>query len=107
MKADVEGIVNQLSIRPDERLLPVFEAIANSYDSLQLVSTPDRFIKVLFDIEDDNYVTDEKLENRKIKNITIIDNGMGFTDENMESFENAFKSIKLSPEFKSAPETEL
>lgn len=94
MKADVEGIVSQLSIRPDERLLPVFEAIANSYDSLQLVDTPKRYIQVLFDIDDDNFVTDEKLENRKIKNITIIDNGVGFTDENMESFENAFKSIK-------------
>lgn len=94
MKADVEGIVNQLSIKPEERLLPVFEAIANSFDSLQLVSNSTRTIKVLFDIYDDNILTDDTQENRKIKNVKIVDNGVGFTDVNMDSFESAFKSIK-------------
>ncbi len=81
---DINGKLNKLRI--DEKgLLPLFEAVSNSIHSIQ-----DRngqgVIKIEVEKAFEIFSNDNSDNTPYVKNITIIDNGIGFNEENYQSF---------------------
>lgn len=69
-------------------LLPVYEAVHNSIQSIQLAKREKGTIAVKF-IRDEN-----DMEPQRIIGIEISDNGLGFTPENLKSFSQLFTDQK-------------
>ncbi|QJT09504.1 ATP-binding protein [Oceanidesulfovibrio marinus] len=69
-------------------LLPVYEAIHNSIQAIQLAGRDHGIISVEF-IRDEN-----EMAPKRIVGVRIIDNGIGFTKENMGSFGQLFSEYK-------------
>jgi hypothetical protein len=83
----VKNIVSEISLRKTDVFLPIFEAIINSINSILLrFPNPVSDGKIKVEIE-----RDAKNENliglTPILNVTIIDNGEGFHNDNIISFE--------------------
>lgn len=83
MKASVAGRVRNTSLPRNQPLLPVFEAIMNAFQSIEEAGHDTRHsINVNVEREGD-------LENDKagpVRSFTVVDTGVGFTDENYDSF---------------------
>lgn len=83
----VQNIVSEITLGSDDVFLPIFEAVVNSIISINL-----RFPKSAKDgsIKIEIYRSEPKDglgEFGSIKSVTITDNGIGFTKQNVESFE--------------------
>lgn len=83
----VKNLVEEISLRSNDALLPIFEPIINSINSINL-KNPDKPFngKIIVEIER-RAENEQLLPPCPIKNITVYDNGEGFTNANMESFE--------------------
>lgn len=87
---DFKNAVDQMA-RPEvekKPLLPVFEAIHNSIQSIQQADVENGEIIVSFVRKDD------ELDPKGIVEIQIEDNGLGFTKENILSFGRLFSTYK-------------
>jgi hypothetical protein len=88
MKSDLAGRVRNTSLATKHALLPLFEAVANSIDSIAEGEVKEGRIEVsiqrapgLFDGKpDDSALLPE------ISGFEVVDNGVGFTARNFESF---------------------
>src|SRR5271169_617068 len=85
LESDVIGRVNRLALRPSEKnaLLPLMEAVSNSVHSItdlyaDKASATGRIIVRL--------VRDADEPDGRVVGFDVDDNGIGFTDENFESF---------------------
>ena len=98
MVIDIEGKVNNINLAKDKALLPLFEAIVNSIQSINaLDNKKDTFINITLN-RDYSQIVDKENENiaefYPIKNIIIEDNGVGFTEENYSSFSKSDSTYK-------------
>lgn len=101
MDINFSGLVNLHALPTSEPLLPLYEAIVNSIQSIhqrvdkeELDSIKNGLIEIIIDRDSsptmiDNWETD-------IENITIKDNGIGFNDENYKSFNTYASDFKKS-----------
>ena len=101
MDVNFSGLVNLHTLPSSEPLLPLYEAIVNSIQSIQqrikaghLNSISDGVIKIDITRDPsptliDNWETD-------IQDITITDNGIGFNDDNFKSFNTYASDFKKS-----------
>lgn len=101
MYVNFSGLVSLHALPTSEPLLPLYEAIVNSIQSIyqrvdkkELDSIKDGLIEIIIDRDSspamlDNWETD-------IENITIKDNGIGFNDENYKSFNTYASDFKKS-----------
>jgi hypothetical protein len=91
MKFDVIGRINNMSL-PDGKtaiLYSVYEAVSNSIHAINDRFSEDRAaelgrVDVQIDVDSES----------EIERITIIDNGIGFTEENLSSFETSDSRYK-------------
>lgn len=91
MLTDVAGKVRNLKLRPNERLIPLFEAIVNSIQA----SKENAHIDISLIRQTSQIVTDEESEQlQEVEKFIIKDFGVGFTPENLESFRTAESSFK-------------
>lgn len=86
LQVDVKTAIEKLSNKV-HFMQPVYEAISNS---LEAYATE---IKLHFDV--DESVLDG-ITSKKINGFTIIDNGDGFTDENLDSFKRLWTTRKVN-----------
>lgn len=89
------GLVNQTNC--NNYLMPMFEAIVNSIQSIQINNIQNGRIDIVIDRINEQQQSLPTFENTKvqpIKNIHITDNGKGFNDENLASFLKAFSTYK-------------
>lgn len=92
---EFQGLVQQIQCH--NYLMPLYEAIINSIQSLQINKIKNGKIEIY--IEKNNEVQ-QKLSNEfegkiePIKNIYITDNGIGFNDENFKHFKRVFTTHK-------------
>lgn len=96
MEVKAQDIVDSVDLNISEALLPIYESIVNSIISLE--KRPDNDGKTIEVIIERQNVTDKQTElfDKKpnpIKNVTIVDNGIGFTEENYNSFAQPFSKI--------------
>lgn len=93
MKTNLRGRVRNTSLPDNHALLPLFEAVVNSIHSIEetgndfssshIIISIIRSDQALLPIEKDT----EKLNETKIVGFKVIDNGTGFNDHNLQSFE--------------------
>ncbi|EGJ72297.1 hypothetical protein Bcop_2126 [Bacteroides coprosuis DSM 18011] len=103
MKADIKGIITSLNINEGNFLIPIFEAVVNSIQSIheQVKLEPKHKGEIEVIIERDKITTDiyegkPNIEvNYPIAKITIKDNGIGFNDVNLKSFNTAHSTKKI------------
>lgn len=87
MELKVKNLVESIDLSKSEVMLPVYESIVNSIISLSKGEHDDKSINIFIERKELN--DDPDLFGKKpsvIKNVTIVDNGEGFTDANYDSF---------------------
>lgn len=92
---EFQGLVQQ--IKCSNYLMPLFEAIVNAIQSIQINKIKNGKIDIYIERNEEvqQKLSDEftsKIE--PIKNIFITDNGVGFNDENLQHFRNVFTTHK-------------
>lgn len=97
MQVDIVGKVNNVKIFKKDALLPLFEAVVNSIQSIEEKETEDGLIKVKIIRDEEQQVLEDKEDNsfRAVKEIIIEDNGVGFNDANFRSFQLADSTYKF------------
>lgn len=98
MDLQVSRKVEELKLKPNDFLLPLYEAIVNAIQSIEDAGNIKKgkiFIRVRRDkqqlqtIENDDYLF-------PIQEVEIEDNGLGFDDENFRAFNTAYTSKNAS-----------
>ncbi|WP_205668192.1 ATP-binding protein, partial [Bradyrhizobium manausense] len=86
--------VRQTPLPKWKPLIPLFEAVMNSFQAIRDAKRPskDGFIKIT--VERDAVLLDEEFA--PVQAFTITDNGIGLNDENFDSFNTAFSDHKLT-----------
>ncbi|HEY3917867.1 MAG TPA: hypothetical protein VGL83_08730 [Stellaceae bacterium] len=85
LKSDIIGRIRRLALRPTERnaLTPVFEAVHNSVRAITERFGDDAVKKGRVDI---TIIRDEVADTHPVTGFDVEDNGIGFTEENYQSF---------------------
>jgi hypothetical protein len=92
MLFDLDGRLRKTTVPASRPLLPVFEAVANSFHAIQEARRPDGEIIVEFMRES---TLDPECKGH-IDSVIIQDNGSGFTEDNYHAFETADTTYKLA-----------
>lgn len=90
-RASLSGQIRQTNLPKWKPLLPVFEAVMNSIQAIQERGTKGSIIV--------NVVPAPSLgldDIERIESVVVIDDGVGFTDDNMDSFNTAFSEYKFN-----------
>lgn len=87
-KVDLIGRVSKMKITKNEVLLPLYEAVVNSFQSIEESGKSDGEIriKVLRDVSQDVFENKDRGESYPIEGFIVEDNGAGFNDKNFNSF---------------------
>jgi hypothetical protein len=93
LKTNLRGQVRQTALPKWKCLLPLFEAVMNSFQAIQ-EADPKREHSITVDCKRDN-VLDLGDELAPFVSFTITDTGVGFNDANFESFNTAFSEYKF------------
>ncbi len=93
MKLDILGRVKNISLPTSKPLLPLFEAIVNSIHAIDQLNAEHGRIDVTI-VRDENLLADEDKSLKEIIGFEIADNGLGFTDENFDSFSTSDTQYK-------------
>lgn len=96
---DFQGRIRNFPLAKDKALLPLFEAVVNSLQAIEDKDTADGVISITLNRLDINQLEFEEgveLPKPDITGFTITDNGIGFNDENFESFLKADSQHKES-----------
>ena len=96
MRLDLEGRVKNISERiiSNEPYMPLYEAIINSIEAIEESNRKDGEIRI-------RVIRDNTIDNigsiyTPIQSFEIIDNGIGFNDENFESFKTSDTTYKIN-----------
>ena len=90
MLFNIKGKLNQIRLSPSNSLLPLFEAIVNSIHATKDSGIQNGLIQIELIRDNRQLLIDNKdFDFRPIRNIKIIDNGIGFNEENYTSFQTA------------------
>ena len=86
---NLPGRIRNTNLPKSHALLPLFEAVVNSIHAIEDAQLPLREGEIRIEVlrEDCKYLSlDAELPEREIAGFRIVDNGVGFTDTNMSSF---------------------
>lgn len=92
---EFQGLTQQ--IKCSNYLMPLFEAIVNAIQSIQINKIKNGKIDIYIERDNDVQLTLSSKFSSKIqpiKNIFITDNGIGFNDENLQHFRQVFTTHK-------------
>jgi hypothetical protein len=87
VKVDLEGRVRNLTLGQHRALLPLFEAVVNSFDAIRECGEKRGRILVSIERGPAQMRTDGKEDPGPITGFAIEDNGVGFNADNLASFE--------------------
>lgn len=97
MQIDIRGRTRNTYLPITKSLLPVFEAIVNSIHAIEEASISNGQIDVFIERDrDQGILISEYTESWPIKNFVIVDNGIGFNEENFKSFQTSDTTYKAS-----------
>ncbi|HDI3121694.1 ATP-binding protein [Clostridium botulinum] len=98
-KVDVRGRIEKMKLSKNSSLLPLFEAIVNSFQSIEELGSKDNtYIKITLKRDLDQIVLNDMKEDGAfyyIDEFRIEDNGIGFNNKNFESFLTSDSTYKL------------
>lgn len=92
MIVNAQDIVDSVDLNRNEVLLPIYESVVNSIISLCKTNQLNKKIDIFIERNKVIELTTEVVESKigTIKNVTIVDNGEGFTETNFQSFQQPF-----------------
>lgn len=93
MKMNFKGLVNLHTLPKSVPLLPLYEAVINSIQSIEDAQIKDGRIDIR--IERENQISLFEQWETDIENIIIMDNGIGFNNENYNSFDTYASEYKV------------
>jgi hypothetical protein len=86
INTDIEGVIRELNLSESDVLFPFFEAVVNSIQSIHEIqkqgSKKQGEVSIFIERDRQELSLFEKEGNYPIKNIKIVDNGIGFNDSN-------------------------
>ncbi len=86
MNSNLKGRLRKYKLPKSQALLPLFEAIINSIDSLIDEEQSDKFVKIYLIREETLRDKSDKDDIGAIKGFWIEDNGLGFNNKNYKAF---------------------
>ena len=95
LRVNFKGLLNEITLPEYKSLWPLFEAIVNSIQSINDSKNKANGSIQIHAIKSLQNELDG-FSNEPYCDFEIIDNGMGFTTENYESFLEAYSSLKIS-----------
>jgi len=96
VKTNIQGLVKSLDLKQTQGMMPLFEAISNGMDAIAEVGKGLNTGNIdvhLIRLADLGSKSDEL---PLINSVTVTDDGVGFTDENLKSFEEAYTQAKVN-----------
>lgn len=95
LTTDIEGIIRELNISEEDVLYPFYEAVVNSIQAIdERKNCSDGKISVYIERDKSEQSLFEQYSQYPISSIRIVDNGIGFTSANYESFGKAHSTKK-------------
>lgn len=95
MKVDLVGRIKNVPLGVNRPLLPLFEAVVNSIQSIHSTGRTDGRIDILVSRDEtQGHIFEVAEDTRPIIGFTITDNGRGFDNANFESFTTSDTSYK-------------
>lgn len=95
LTTDIEGIIRELNISEEDVLYPFYEAVVNSIQAIdERKNCSDGKISVYIERDKSEQSLFEEYSQYPIASIRIVDNGIGFTTANYESFGKAHSTKK-------------
>lgn len=94
MNINFQGLVELHTLPTSEPLLPLYEAVVNSIQSINQANISDGSIYIKIEREDSLSLLGKETWETDIENIIIHDNGSGFTEDNFKSFNTYASDFK-------------
>ncbi len=94
MRTDVEGRVRNTTLAVSRPLLPLYEAIVNSVQAIEDAHEKNGRVRIVIVRDDKHLLSKQDASAGDIIGFDVIDNGIGFTDENFEAFDTADTTYK-------------
>lgn len=94
MNINFQGLVELHTLPTSEPLLPLYEAVVNSIQSINQANISDGSIYIKIEREDSLSLLEKETWETDIENIIIHDNGSGFTEDNFKSFNTYASDFK-------------
>ncbi|OTA14243.1 hypothetical protein Xvie_03878 [Xenorhabdus vietnamensis] len=95
MQIDVKGKVQNLTLSPSDRLVPLFEAIVNSIQATR-ANERAKLEVTAYRQKTQNVLSEDDLRFEQITSFDIVDFGLGFNADNYRSFKTAESTYKSS-----------
>ncbi len=94
MNINFQGLVDLHTLPTTEPLLPLYEAVVNSIQSINQANITNGNIYIEIEREDPLSLIERENWETDIENIVIHDNGIGFTEDNFKSFNTYASDFK-------------
>ena len=94
MNINFQGLVDLHTLPTTEPLLPLYEAVVNSIQSINQANISNGNIYIEIEREDSLSLIERENWETDIENIVIHDNGIGFTEDNFKSFNTYASDFK-------------
>lgn len=95
MKTNIQGLVKSLDLKQTQGMMPLFEAISNAMDAIAEVGKGLNAGNIDIHLIRRTDLASKSDELPLINSVTVTDDGVGFTDENLKSFEEAYTQAKV------------
>lgn len=95
VKTDVAGRVKNIPLSAAQCLQPIYELVVNALQGIEDVGEPGSH-SIHIKVERSGTPADPNYENAPIVSISVTDDGVGFTDANMQSFETSDSTYKVA-----------
>ena len=93
---DIKRTVENIPRNRTNVYTPIVEAISNAIDSVDQSGRADGAIEVIFKRSAAQPLNLDNIALADISDVRIVDNGIGFTDENTESFDTLYTNQKVN-----------
>lgn len=95
MKTNIQGLVKSLDLKQAQGMMPLFEAISNAMDAIADIGKGLNAGNIDIHLIRRTDLGSKSDELPLINSVTVTDDGIGFTDENLKSFEEAYTQAKV------------
>ena len=85
MKMDLAGKIRNTQLPRSKVLLPLFEAVVNAFQAIEEAGNRAKHPRIEILVERDPVLAEPEIEG-PVNSFAVTDNGIGFTDDNVESF---------------------
>ncbi|MFZ6723550.1 ATP-binding protein [Undibacterium sp. Ji49W] len=96
MDANIRGLADRLDLAPSRGIMSLFEAISNAIDAIEETKRGYSNCKITIKLIGSHDLAQQAGDDTlTVDGFDVIDNGVGFTDENMQSFGVAYTLSKV------------